>query len=231
MFSTYGSGQAISGQPHSVSWGRLFKPSTGNRGVVFCPGHLGTALSYLTNDAVTAAMTKALAEVGIPVASLPHGANWGNSTAQGYVGNIRAYGQTNWGFSAGTVDLIGGSAGAALALNWAKANPTLVRRIALFIPAVDLQDIHANDRGGYASSIATAWGGGAPADANNPADNAASFTGVPIKCWYSTDDPICVPAAVTAFCTAAGATAVSLGAQGHAITGLNVADVVSFFQS
>ncbi len=121
--------------------------------------------------------------------------------------------------------------GAAAALNWTKANPTLVQALALVIPAVDLQDIHANNRNGYAASIATAWGGGAPADANNPADNAASFTSFPILIAYSTSDPICTQASVEAFGTAVGAEMVNLGAVGHASTGLSAQTIIDFFNA
>lgn len=226
MVSTYGSNLAISGQTHAASWGRTFKPSTGARGVVAAYGVNSTALSYILDDPGLAERITEGAHR--PVATFAHAALWGNSTAQGYIGNLRTYGQSNWGFSSGKVDLLGRSAGAAAALNWAKANPTLVNAIALLIPAVDLQDIDTNNRGSYSASIEAAWGGAVP-DASNPADNTASFTGFPIAIWRSTDDPVCVQSVVDPFASAVGATVHSLGAIGHSTSSLVPQEVADFF--
>lgn len=226
MITSYGSNQAISGQTHSVSFSRLFKTSSPVRGVIQCPGAGSTSLSYLVNFDLMDAIVKS----GRPLASFPHGNLFGNSTAVGYVANIRTYGQSNWGFASGKVDLMGGSAGAAAALNFAKANPTLVNAIALIIPGVDLQDIDTNNRGGFSAAIQTAYGGAVP-DASNPADNTASFTGFPIKIWYSTDDPVVLPEIVTTFASAVGADIQSLGAIGHANTSINPQQVVDFFNA
>lgn len=228
MVSTYGSNQAISGQSHSASWSRLFKPSSASRGVVATFGVGSDALTYVAAAVAGNDLIQALTLAGRPIASFAHGALWGNSTAQGYIGNLRTYGQSNWGFASGKVDLLGLSAGAAATLNFAKANPTLVNSIALLLPAVDLQDIDTNNRGGYSASIQAAWGGAVP-DASNPADNYASFTGFPIEIWRSTDDPICTQAAVDAFATGVGATVHSLGAIGHTASTLDVQQVVDFF--
>jgi pimeloyl-ACP methyl ester carboxylesterase len=197
--------------------------------VIFCHGATTGALAYLEGPPYPSLeMTRLLCDAGRPVASFPADSNWGNSTHQGRIASIRTYGQANWGFSSGTVDILALSMGAAGALNWAKANPTHVNRIVLLDPAVDLQDIHANNRGGFAAAISTAWGGGAPSDANNPADNAASYASIPMKVWYSEDDAICTAATVTAFAAAAGAETQSLGAVGHNLTGLSPSEVVAF---
>lgn len=63
---------------------------------------------------------------------------------------------------------------------------------------------------------------------DNPADNPASFTAFPILIAYSTDDPVCTAATVTAFGAAAGATMVNLGAVGHTTAGLSAQTVIDF---
>jgi hypothetical protein len=94
---------------------------------------------------------------------------------------------------------------------------------------VDPQDIDTNNRGGFSASIQAAWGGAVP-DASCPAKNTASFTGFPIKVWYTSDDPVCIPSVVTTFASAVGATTVNLGAVGHTGTTIDPTQVVSFFQ-
>ena len=196
---------------------------SGGRGIIGIPGVDGTdwPIDTATDPTVVAE--------GWPKMQIASGQLWGNATHQTRITDARTALIASPGAINGKVYLSAGSMGAAAALNWAKANPTLVQAISLAIPAIDLQDIHANNRGSYAAQIAAAWGGGAPADANNPADNAASFTSIPIKIWYSTDDPVCTAATVTAFASAAGATAVSLGAQGHSAAGIPTADVIDFY--
>lgn len=228
MVSTYGNNQAIASQNHCAAWGRMHKPSGSYPGIVWMHGIGTTATYFLTSED---GLADKLTKDGRPVASCDPGQLWGNATAQGRVSSLRTYGQSTWGFAAGTVDLIGFSMGTAAVLNWAKANPTLVGKIALILPAVDVQDIHANNRGNHAATIATAWGGSAPSDANNPADNTADLSAFDHAIWYSTDDPVCVQSVVTTYGTAVGAEMHSLGAVGHTSTGINSDEVVDFFNA
>lgn len=152
----------------------------------------------------------------IPVASCATGVLWGNSTQRTNMSTLKTNAQTSL-FAAGKVHLMGASAGGLAALNWAKNNPTLVQSISLVIPVIDVQYVHTNNIGGFASEINTAYGG-APADADCPAKYAANLAGIPIKIWYSTDDTYTLAATTTTFASASGATAVSMGAIAHSWT-------------
>lgn len=213
---------------HSCCFRRTHKFDGSSRGIIECPGAGGTESSYITNSAADFAMVQAVVESGRPIISFESEHTWGNATAQGRVTDLRTFAQSTFGYASGKVNLIGGSMGGLIALNWAKANPTLVQSIALIIPAVNPQDIYDNNRGGYAAEISTAWGG-RPSDANTPAKNAASFTAIPTKVWYSTNDPICIASEATTFASAAGAETQSLGAVGHGASSMVPQDFVDFF--
>lgn len=205
----------------------------GGMGVIALAGHNSTADTF-PGPVYAIQATRyldALAESGYPSASCALDGNFGNSAMRTRITNLRTYMQSasagTWQWASGKVHLLGASAGGIAALAWAKANPTLVQSIALIISPPDIQAMHTADRGGLAADLATAYGG-APADSENPADFAADLNGIPIKCWYSTNDSLVLASEVTAFATAAGAITVSLGAQGHSDNGIDVNEVVSF---
>lgn len=162
-------------------------------------------------------------------------ATWGNDTARTAVGDALTLIQGTYGAKTGKVVVMGMSHGAAAALNYARQNPSNVFGVALFAPVVDLVDIHDNNRGGYATAIETAYGGSSGWNsakaAHNPAGNTGDLAGIPIKAWYSTDDPICTSTTVTTFITAVSGTSQSLGAVGHALTGLDPKQVSDFVDS
>ena len=168
--------------------------------------------SYFPNGELTA-----VTETGNPVASMDMGTKWANSSALADLTNLRTAANA-FSFAAGKVHLLGASMGGTTVLNWAKANPTLVQSITLLIPCLDIQDIYDNDRGnaGFAAQINTAHGG-RPSDANNPADNPSSFTGLPIQCFYSSNDDITPASIPVAWAAAVGANVklYNMGAQGH----------------
>jgi alpha-beta hydrolase superfamily lysophospholipase len=87
--------------------------------------------------------------------------------------------------------------------------------------------------GSEAAQIDTAFGGNAAylaaVGTSNPMTRAASFQGVPVKLWYSTDDPSVPTAHVASFATAAGAPTASLGAVGHSAGSLTAEALTSFF--
>lgn len=227
MFKTSGAGQYQVGEQHRLITGRLYRPGE-KRPVAYCPGVGANALTFLTSphDPVP----KAVANAGLPVGSFDFGGSalWGNDTARTRVGTARTFMHTRLAPRTDKLLLIGGSMGGATALRWAIQNPTQVAAIALFIPAVDLQDIVANNRGGYAASVTTAYGG-TPTDAQNPADQAATLVSIPITIWYASDDPICAAATVQAFGAACGATMVNMGAVGHSFSASTYAASVTGF--
>lgn len=131
--------------------------------------------------------------------------------------------------------LCGFSMGAANALNWAKANLSKVRAIALCIPVTDMADAYDNDRGpGLAAQIASAYtneaGWLAAEPAKNPINFADDFAGIPVGIWYATDDAAVPVATVTAFQAAVGASCEvhSLGTAGHTASAVPSSEVADF---
>lgn len=227
MVTSYGVNQAILGQAHCRAASRLFKGSAS--GLLYVPGNASTALTFIDDPVYRREIAEAFTLAGIPVASLGTSNLWGNSTIQGRIGALKTYAQSNWGFASGPINVFAVSAGVPASLLWAKANPTLVNKLALVLPAVDMQDIHDNNRGGFAAAIEAAWGGAAPTDANNPADLTADLAAFDIAMWTSSDDFVCVPDVVDPFGVAVGAETHSLGAVGHTLTGLDPQQVLDFF--
>lgn len=146
------------------------------------------------------------------------------------------------------VFLLGISMGGASVLNWVRnwqntaagsgndfANLSKVAAIGLILPALDMEDIVDNNRNaGVASSIVNGYSGytggwATQGPTANPANYAAGYSGVPIRIWYSTDDPICFEPSLTAFGAACGATMTSLGAVSHTDAGLDYADLAAWF--
>lgn len=219
------------GERQLIMWPRMGARATSQRGAIFLWGH-GNNAGIVTNGGYYNGVGRAPAEFnGLPVVTADFGGNhWGRDDGITKVSALWAYFQSR-GLASDKVDLIAISMGTLLALNWAKANPTAVRRILCVNPAVDLADFHDNNRGGYAAEIETAYGGAAAyataKTAHNPAENTASFAGLPIDLYYSTDDTIVVPSTVTAFAAASGATAHSLGAVAHTAGSLSAAEVAA----
>lgn len=177
----------------------------------------------------------ALARRGVPVASGDYSspAHWGNDAAIASMPAVlNALAAVAGPAGVGRVRLIAVSIGAALALNWARQNPTRVAAIALLTPAVDVEDIRANNRAASAAEIEAAYGGAAAwqtaRPTHNPVEYAAALTDIPIAVWRSGDDPTCVPARVDAFAAAAGADVHDLGNVGHSAGTLNGDDVADF---
>lgn len=201
-------------------------------GVLYCHG-AGTlgADQGSAADGLKAVLAALAERWPLGCADLGGAFTWGNATARTAVGTEKTAIQSA-GAASGKVALVGGSMGAATALNFARANPTLVASVSLILPAVDLNDIHDNNRGGYAASINAAVGGDPSAVANSsPA--GADWTGVsiPMKAWYASDDAIVIASTVTTFMTARSGTAVNVGALGHtdaAIAAVPPSDVVDF---
>lgn len=151
---------------------------------------------------------------------------WGNAAAVTKLSTHKTFLQGTWGAKAGKIGLLYGSHGCAAAYAWAAANPTLVQMIAGVIGTCDIEDIRANNRNSFQASIETAYTDNATWQTlratHNPVEVAASLAAVPQLDYYSTDDPICVASTHAALLAAAGSnmTQVSLGAVGHALTGL-----------
>lgn len=202
----------VGGVGQRSGWARLTKSDDG-RPVIVAFGH-GTRDSIYNLDAVFPYL-RDLHDAGMVSVSLDDSApcRWGNAAMRADMATIRSN-----AIAAMAADepahVIGFSAGVTAAYNYAKANPTHVASLVGILPCVNIQRIHSADLGGFAAEIAGAYGG-APADADNPADNAATFASIPQLLIYSTNDSIAEASEVTSFAAASGAELVSMGAIGH----------------
>lgn len=237
---TRGVGQFGASLRHNI-WFHRLDPLTPNAktGVAFAHGFLGNA-DYPTewfdttppdfdNDVKAKELAQRIAMQQIPAIATDLGAStWGNDTVIASYGSTVTFLNSRTGARTDRVMLLGMSMGALTVLNWAVANISKVAAIGLLLPCVDLADIHDNNRGGFQAAVEGAYGGLSGYTAAEPTHNPANFTAtlssVPIRIWYSTDDPICVPSVVTAFGSAVGATMTSLGAVSHSWQSLALAN-------
>lgn len=206
----------IGGLLQRIHHGRLYRGGT-KKGVMVIPGAFGIVddffdLSYQVLDGIHRA--------GFATASLTTSNTWGNAAIRADVSTLKTNCQATQGpdpalFAGGKVHLLGISAGGLTALNWAKANPTLVQSITLVIGVLNVQAVYDENRGTFTSLVASAYGGGRPTDADNPIKNMASFTGFPINLYYSTTDPVTLESEARVFAGGTGAVLRSMGDQGH----------------
>lgn len=244
-----GVGQYVASETHRAAWDRKTKP--GARAVIYVQGSHGTATSTLNSErADIAALTRAgFIVVWGDLSQTASQGTFGNTTAQTRIGQLRTFVQgagSPLQAAAGKVHIFAASGGVAAALNYARANPANVASIVGLGPLVDLQDLYTNrlpQSGVTQAEVDTAYGGSVAASyaTHNPSasGNQAALSGVPIKLYYSTDDPFIPPSTVTNYQSlvqAAGGTCEiqSLGAVGHTDTGLSyegieTGDVADFF--
>jgi len=206
------------------------------RGVLYVHGSEGVnggAFEWLKHSERTKIIT-ALVMAGFTVVSADLGGNytWGNDTSMSRITAAKNYLHT-LGVLPGKIGLIGSSMGALNALNWAAVNPSDVACVVGMIPVIDLTDVHANNRGGCAASINTAYTGGYSEGAfgavHNPSTNAVTkFSSFPIQLWYGVSDVIVAPSTVTAFKDAVGASCSTYAlAGGHAESTYGLIDINS----
>lgn len=240
-----GVGAYVASEWHYAVWGRL--PSSVRRGVISLQGSHSLASVLQTATTEDRLRADALAQAGYVVicgdlAQTTSQGTFGNSTAQTRVGQLKTYVQGAFPYPAasGKVHLVAGSGGATAALNYARANPTLVASMYLIVPLVDLQDFFTSRTDGTVTQaeVNAAYGGSVAASyaTHNPSasGNQAALAGVPMKLVYSTNDLYVPAATVTSYAAlvnAAGgsAVAVSQGAQGHSGLGVDPVDVARFF--
>lgn len=184
------------------------------RGVLFMNGWLSSLDFFFNPASADPSLLRGVTSYGWPLGCITTASTWGNSAIRADMSSLKTNLQAGLAVPTGKVHLFGQSMGGVCALNWAKNNPTLVQSICLVIPTVDIQAIYDNNRNSAASAISTAYGG-RPADAENPAKNAASFTSFPMAIYYSTSDTYTTSSETTTFGAAAGATMHSMGAIGH----------------
>ncbi len=219
--------------------------------VVYLPGGGGNETSWQggtdTNPNETGDAFRDCAERGgvrRRIITLPTDWTWGDDEMQTRIDDVLTYAEAHYGFQA-PYHFVGVSMGCPCAFNWAVNNLDRVRSIAGMLPAVDLQEIVDDGLlttppfappNLYPPNDGTAYGV-RPPDSHNPASFASDLLGTPIKLWYSNNDSIVLPATVTAFAAASGATAVNIGNQtatvpGHGLdTGFTSTDVATFLNA
>jgi pimeloyl-ACP methyl ester carboxylesterase len=210
-----------------VHTGRLYKPNGSRRLIVWLHGSGDDHAEMLTGQSgAYIPVLQALTQAGYPVVVPACGGikTWGNDTAQTRVGEAIDYVRTNFGAASAPVILAGLSMGALLGLNWWRNNPTLAVAMMMFYPAVNLVAHHDATGGStdFSTDINAAYtdlaGYNAAKATHDPAQNAGSYTGLPIKMWHSTTDTALGTSNQAAFAAAVGGSAFvsqSLGASGH----------------
>lgn len=208
----------------------LYQANGRKRPVIVFTGGPGDDRDFIVTAASGAHVPPVLATAGWPLYSAEFGGTnlWGNPTTVTRIGQAWTKVKALMDTAVDQFIGIGVSKGATALLNYAKDNPADVAGLALFIPAVDIQDMHTNDRAGSAASIAAAYGGGAPPDSSNPADNTGALDAIPQEIWRSTNDTACVQSVVDSYATAVSATVHSLGAAGHSAASVSAAEVAAF---
>lgn len=173
----------------------------------------------------------------VAVGDLGSTTHWGNDTAVTRVGQLKSFVQGSSVLpvqaKAGGVFIFAKSMGTLAALNFARANPTLVKAIASVWPCIDLNDMYVNNRGGFASEISTVYGG-APPSSKNPAANTSELAGIPILLMPTSGDTVTPKAQSDALKTAlpSTVTVTQIGTGDHGTqTSFSMADVISFFAS
>lgn len=228
-------GQYVAGEWHLEMSSRSWRPGIDERvGIVYAPGYGGSDLSLVATLQMT--QTRDLFPFYPILAGSYAGATgFGNDTYITRVGQAVDFIDNNLKARSDKVAFFTGSGGTPGILNWAKDNVSRVACIVAGVPLVDIEDLHDNNRGGYADEVEAAYGGLAGYTAamptHNPAQYPEAFAGLPIRLYYSTDDPLIYPPTVTAFAAGAGSSceAISMGATGHVMTTPGV-DLLDFYE-
>lgn len=242
IWTTRGVGQyAAVAEPaggHYALMPKNYRPDGSSRGVIWCHGATYDEMSIANASFPNSvALFRAIAERYAILGCTFGGDAWGNDTAIARVSDAKTYLQGTLGAASGSVIVMGSSMGGATAMAWARANPSLVACLVLFVPVSDLNDIVSNNRGGLAGSVNTAYGGaynnGTHGPTHNPAVFAASLAGIPTQIWYATDDAVCVSATVSAVGSAIGAEMHTLtgGHDDAAYAGISSAAVLAFLEA
>lgn len=188
---------------------RTYKPGS-RKGVITLGGLSGNV------DTMSGIAIGDVTDAGFPTISCAVDATWGNSTMMDRLDTLYANSQESL-FAPSKVHMYAVSMGGLCALNWAKANPTLVQSIVLVVPALNPQRIYDDNTASLQASISTAWGG-RPPDSATPVLNTDHFVGIPIQIYYSRGDQINTePADTEDFAEAVEADLVDMGdSTGHA---------------
>lgn len=236
--STLSVGNVVAGENDLIVARDAIRPLS--TGVLYVHGAEGTApggiawTGLVNRKAIMAAVT---ADATMLCSDIAGNATWGNPAVLSAMSTARTFLLSQPGVSAGKVNILAQSMGAVAALAWAAANPTLVNRIALIIPVLNLTDVRNNSS--YQQDINLAYGGlyseATHGSSHNPLTlaQAGKLTSTSIKMWYGSTDTLCKPEFVSQFVAASGAKAVSLPG-GHAeetVGSIDPKQIASFFRT
>lgn len=218
---------------------RMFpKFNTLNAGVMFNHGAGGTAASFNEAYGRQGELSTRCVNEGYLGVSGDNGGTqtWGNPTS---IARMESNRQIL--FSMGNVEkyaLVGGSMGGQNSINFAAAAKVKPSAIVCIIPVMNVEDIRANNRDGYAPLIDAAYAGGynetRDGQFHNPYTmrNMSKLMGIPTLIFYGASDTLCLPSFVTGYCAAdpTNRTAVSMpyGHQEEAYAAVDQNMVVDF---
>lgn len=227
--------------PHS------WKRDQSRRGIIACHGALQNASGGSGQSGQLAGQIMAMAAATGCVCVFPDlagtpgtNAAWGNDSSLTTLASHWATLKSEFNVKPDKMILSGVSMGGATAL-LALLNPSSLANLGaaniaaleLEVPAVNISDIHDNNRLAQQAPIDTAyaanWAG--VKAARDPILNMTTFNslGIPMSIQYASDDPVCLPQFAIQF--AANVTNVQLfsqGAVGHSIAGVNLTRRSSF---
>lgn len=178
----------------------------GLRGIIAIHGRGATSTVWTPGNFV-GDHAKYLAIGGNLVLSIDAGgpATWANDASMTAVSSAFTYLTTTLGCMTDKVCLLGWSMGGLVALNWLKRNPSKVKNIVMFAPALDMDYFYDNNAT-YASEINTAYGGTGHSQyaGHNPQQDVASYTGLGAKVhiYQGTADATVPPSQASTFITA-----------------------------
>lgn len=180
---------------------------------------------------------RALTQEGYTVMSHDNGGaqTWGSDTAMARMSAAFEQLQADASVMPGRVVLLGQSMGGLNSILWAARNPSKVAAVVLFLPVLDLGEVHATP-GGYAGLIDAALGTtysdevqGAMRSPIIMARNGVAPR-VPCQIWYGVGDELCRPAKAVEYSALTGADAKAVPG-GHAeetVGGIDPDEVVRF---
>lgn len=232
--SSYGVNQYAVGTGEAHTLLRPRSNWSGKRAFIWLHGANRTAADGYTYSSGYADLAREIAQ-DFPVLYADMGGlfGWGNASVRARITDAFAF-MVAQGCKADQVVLIGASMGGMGACNYARRNLSLVKGLVLFIPAINGEDIRANDRLGSKASFETAWTNNATWQAARPTDNPYEYSAelagsLPIGMWYSNDDPVCLKAYAEAFGTSVGTDVqTNLGNVGHDVAGISTTAVREF---
>lgn len=234
------------GERHNVFVPRFYKPNATITPVIFCHHYSGgswtayygwsgpTGLDLNYNIAL---ICQALAYTGRPVIATDMGGQfqWPTATVMARMDGALAQVASQTGCRSDRALLFAVSMGGAVALNWARRNPSKTAALAAVIPVPNITYFHDNVD---ANNIDTSYGSHAAYLAAMPDYDpnlaaANSWSGIPIKMWTSSNDTTAPPAVTAAFATRIGIEAPGdMGAHGHTVPdSLDQASLINFLLS